>query len=306
MPKLEKKIDSSISERKKESAKNSVKKTKIKEDSVKKENIIKNNINKEKIEEETVIDKIKSFLTKVALMQEKAQSEDIEQKSTKESVNLEKNATKEVEKPKYMTEYYDLPYRYNEKIVKVLAQTPKRLFVYWDISDNDKEKYISTFGEDFFNKTYPVLLVYNEDKKYVKEVTINDFANSWYIDIEDSKTKYIIQLGRKFRNKPEIVNKSELEEKNIILQTDYLPIAVSNRMESPNDHVLLENIPEFITFRNVKTNEEISKSSRKFTDAYGNNYNIEDFYQMEYKNELSEEMFDMANPSSGVNSSMFK
>ena len=32
MPKLEKKIDSSISERKKESAKNSVKKTKIKED----------------------------------------------------------------------------------------------------------------------------------------------------------------------------------------------------------------------------------------------------------------------------------
>ena len=137
-------------------------------------------------------------------------------------------------------------------------------------------------------------------------MTINDFANSWYIDIEDSKTKYIIQLGRKFRNKPEIVNKSELEEKNIILQTDYLPIAVSNRMESPNDHVLLENIPEFITFRNVKTNEEISKSSRKFTDAYGNNYNIEDFYQMEYKNELSEEMFDMANPSSGVNSSMFK
>lgn len=306
MPKLEKKIESSSSEIENESTKSSVKKTKIKEDTVKKENITKNNLNKEEIEEETVIDKIKSFLTKIALIQEEAKNENIEQKSTKESINLEKNVTKEVEKPKYMTEYYDLPYRYNETIVKVLAQTPKKLFVYWDISDNDKEKYISAFGEDFFNKTYPVLLVYNEDKKYVKEVAINDFANSWYIDIEDPKTKYTIQLGRKFINKPEIINKSEFEEKNIILQTDYLPIAVSNRMESPNDHILLEEIPEFITFKNVKTNEEISKVSRNFTDTYGNNYNIEDFYQMEYKNELSEGMFDMANPSSGVNSSMFK
>ena len=36
-------------------------------------------------------------------------------------------------------EYYDLPYRYNETVVKILAQTPKILFVYWDVSDNDRE-----------------------------------------------------------------------------------------------------------------------------------------------------------------------
>ena len=52
-----------------------------------------------------------------------------------------------------MIEYYDLPYRYNETVVKILAQTPKRMFVYWDISDSDREKYIKTFCEDLFEKT---------------------------------------------------------------------------------------------------------------------------------------------------------
>jgi len=37
-------------------------------------------------------------------------------------------------------EYYDLPYRYNKTLVKILAQTPKRLFVYWDIADEDRAR----------------------------------------------------------------------------------------------------------------------------------------------------------------------
>ena len=60
-----------------------------------------------------------------------------------------------------LLEYYDLPYRYNQTIVKVLAQTPKTLFVYWDISDEDKKNYIKQYGKDFFNKTKPVLIIHN-------------------------------------------------------------------------------------------------------------------------------------------------
>jgi len=271
-----------------------------------------------KVDEATVIDKIKNFLAKIALMQEETKK-DLSEKTSKQEKKNSKIAEEEKEdskvedleddiynKPKYMLEYYDLPYRYNETIVKVLAQTPKKLFVYWDISDNDREKYIKAFGDDFFYKTYPVLLLYNEDKKYVREIAVNDFANSWYIDIEDSKTKYTIQLGRKFRNKPEIMNFAEFKQNNIILQTDYLPFADSNKMEAPNDHVLFESLPRFFVFRNVKTNEEITKELRSFKDAFGNNYDIKEFYQDSYQDELSEGMFDMSNPSSGVNSSIFK
>jgi len=254
--------------------------------------------------EETVIEKIKNFIAKIAAMQEEATNGEIEKTAGKEKKKITKK--KEVKKQQYSLEYYDLVYRYNETIVKILAQTPKRLFVYWDVSDDDRQKYIQTFGEDFFEKTYPVLLVYNEDRKYVKEVAVNDFANSWYIDVQDPKNKYTIQLGRKFRQVPHDINMEKVREENIILKTDYLPLANSNKLEAPNDHVLLESLPRYITFRNVKTNEEVVKSIGDFKDAFGNNYSVDGFYNEQYKDEISDRMFDMSNPSSGVNSSMFK
>lgn len=262
---------------------------------------------KEKVEEATIIEKIKNFLAKVIAMQEES-VEDVDKKTRERKINSKKG--KGVT-PDYLLEYYDLPYRYNETVVKILAQTPKRLFVYWDISDNDREKYIKTFGDDFFYKTYPVLLLYNEDKKYIKEIPINDFANSWYIDIQDPKNKYTIQLGRKFKGTPEVINMSVFEEEKIILRKDYLPFADSNKLEVPNDHVLLECLPRFITFRNVKTNQEYTRDLRSFKDVFGNTYNIKKFYKEEYTDELSEEgMFDMLNPTSAsklsTSSSFFK
>ncbi len=260
----------------------------------------------DEVTEETVIEKIKNFIAKIVAMQEEAQREEEELQNEKNALNIEDIERKrEEESKKYLVEYYDLPYRYNETTVKILAQTPKKLFVYWDISDNDRQKYVDTFGGEFFNKTYPVLLVYNEDKKYVKEVEINDFANSWYIDIDDPKTKYTIQLGRKLRDRS-IVDMQKVKEHNIILKTDYLPFADSNTLEAPNDHVLLESLPKFIIFRNVKTGEEIAKDLRKFKDIFGKRYSVKDFYNNHYEDELSEGMFDMANPSSRLSSSTFK
>ncbi len=277
----------------------------------------------QKIDELSVIEKIKSFIAKIAAMQEEARKESLAEKEEKTAKSSAKTKTakesksktkskvqseKEVKKIEYMLEYYDLPYRYNETIVKILAQTPKRMFVYWDISDNDREKYIKTFGEDFFVKTYPVLLLYNEDKKYVREIPINDFANSWYIDIPDPKTKYSIQLGRKFKTYDEIVhvNMQKVQENQIILHTDYLPFANSNVLEVPNDHVLLESLPRFIKFRNVRTNEETMKELKDIKNIFGNDYDVKGFYEEHYKEELSEGMFDMANPSSNLSSSSFK
>lgn len=257
-----------------------------------------------KIDEETVIEKIKNFIAKIAAMQEEATKEEIDKKEGTHKKKITKK--NEAKKQQYSLEYYDLVYRYNETIVKILAQTPKRLFVYWDISDNDRQKYVQTFGENFFEKTYPVLLVYNEDRKYVKEVVVNDFANSWYIDIQDPKNKYIIQLGRKFRQIPHDINMENVMKRDIILKTDYLPLANSNQLEVPNDHVLLENLPRFITFRNVKTNQEFVKDIGDFKDAFGNNYSVDGFYNEQYKDEISEGMFDMENPSSNLSSSSFK
>ena len=63
-------------------------------------------------------------------------------------------------------EYYDLPYRYNQTIVKLLAQTPTTLFIYWDISDEDRKRFEEQYGSDFFQNTKPILVVHNDTLNY--------------------------------------------------------------------------------------------------------------------------------------------
>ena len=191
-------------------------------------------------------------------------------------------------------EYFDLPYRYNETTVKVLAQTPKVLFVYWDISDHDREQYILNYGENFFNETYPVLLVKNETLGYVEEIPINDFANSWYIHISDPRSKYSVELGRKYKNMPKF-------------ESPYIYIKDSNEIIAPNDHVLLNEVKPKIKYKNAKTNEVIFKNisnvikDGKILDFYS-------LYQVIYNVEDINEFFtlDLNNPSSGNPTSTFK
>lgn len=100
-------------------------------------------------------------------------------KSVKKVATKKSTTTNTSKRMMETVEYYDLPYRYNQTVVKVLAQTPTTLFIYWDISDNDIEKFKEKYGNDFFETTEPVLIIYNDTLNYQFEVKINDFANSW-------------------------------------------------------------------------------------------------------------------------------
>ena len=171
-----------------------------------------------------------------------------------------KTSTKKVAKKKQpinIVESYDLPYRYNETIVKILYQTPNTLFVYWDIADSDRENYIKQYGENFFNITRPVLIVHNDTMHYNFEIPINDFANSWYLHINDSKCDYRVELGRR----PNYYNKEATKEIEEKIKTDYIYVSTSNEIESPNDHVLFStNENNTIKIRNVKNSNEKSIS----------------------------------------------
>jgi len=194
-------------------------------------------------------------------------------------------------------EYYDLPYRYNQTVVKVLAQTPNNLFIYWDISDKDRNNYKKQYGENFFENTKPVLIVHNDTLNYSFEVDINDFANSWYLHINDAKCDYRIELGRR------PISKLEKNE-----NTNYIYISSSNEIESPNDHVLFNKNQNMVYFKNTKTgtvtNKKIS-ANISFMRNMGKIYNIYDLYKAIYKDENIEEIFDLSNPSSGNPSSGF-
>lgn len=196
---------------------------------------------------------VKKSTTKSKATTTEKKSKTVKTSSTKASKS-KKDTTKKTSTTKSRTkksknesvsilEYYDLPYRYNQTIVKILVQTPENLFVYWDISDDDRKNLEEAYGNDFFYNTKPVLIIHNETMNYSFEIDINDFANSWYLKISDPDCKYNIELGRRFINN----NNNE-----------YIYISSSNELITPNDHVLY-NFDNPILFKNVKTNEYFSK-----------------------------------------------
>lgn len=204
--------------------------------------------------------------------------------SKKSKKVVEKSVQAKTKKPD-LVEYYDLPYRYNQTIVKILFQTPNKLFVYWDISDKDRKNFENTYGLEFFNITKPVLVIHNKTKNYTFEIDINDFANSWYFNINDEKCEYFVELGRRPK------------ENNTFIPDNYIYVASSNQIETPNDHILFEKEQKLVFYRNVKTNMECSKdiATLNLLKYMGNSHSVNKLYDKIYKDE---KVFVRNNPTS--------
>jgi hypothetical protein len=202
----------------------------------------------------------------------------------------------ELTKLNNIAEYYDLPYRYNETVVKVLAQNPTTLFVYWDISDNDKILFEEKYGKDFFTTTKPILIVHNLTYNYTYEVEINDFANNWYLTVTDSNSKYVIELARK-RIDPNEIFMNDGYDLNTLPQT-FLRVSASNIIESPNDHILFFKNNQRISFINTVTNKITEKvinlkNDKKDITAIYSHYSLDE-----------DDQFDFTNPSSTMTSNV--
>lgn len=257
---------------------------------IKNEKVKKDTVSKSKSIEEPKTKKVvaKKSTNKKPTAKETVAKKDTTKKATngtakrktttrKSSSSAKKTSSKSVAN---IIEYYDLPATYNQTTVKLLFQTPKKLFVYWEISEADKQKYFAENGDDFFEKTTPYLIVKNKTKNYSFEVEINDFANSWYFDVPDSNCEYEVTLIRK--------NKVTQESTWI---TD------SNELEVPNNRILFEQNRKEIFFKNVKTNAVISKTvvNLQFINHLGNVCNANSFYKKFY---AEEDLYTLNNPSS--------
>jgi len=197
--------------------------------------------------------------------------------ASKKSTVTKKRTPKKVPN---IIEYYDLPDRYDKTMVKLLFQTPKRLFVYWEISEADRKIFLEKNGKDFFENTVPYLVVRNKTKNYTFEIEINDYANSWYFDIPDSNSEYDVELIRKNRIS------------NISVQ-----ITSSNHLEVPNNKILFDQNRKEIFFKNVKTASVTSKNvaNIQFIAHAGKIQKAQNFYTNFYK---ENDLVQITNPTS--------
>lgn len=94
------------------------------------------------------------------------------------------------------SEYYDLPIKYNKTIIRLLLQSPKCMYAYWEISENTKEEF-SNYIDDYNRQ---ILKITNLTKNYSYEIPIDPFTNNYYIHVEDTDCKYVVELGRVSKN----------------------------------------------------------------------------------------------------------
>ena len=253
------------------------------------------NTDKKEVKEKNTKATTKKSTSKKATTETKKKSSTTKKTTTaKKKTSTSTTKKKSIAKAKKLdsnvvAEYYDLPYRYNETMVKILYQTPNVLFVYWDISDTDRENFKKEYGDNFFYNTRPILKVFNLTKGYNFEVEINDFANSWYINVNDANCDYKVELARKTIKYEENLN------------TDYIYVSTSNDIEFPNDHILLDELPNKVKFRNVKNNFITTKNiSTLHLIGINKIYTVHDFYKRFYKDEILDEINNkkLINPSS--------
>ena len=280
---------------------NNAKKTKKNTQTASKKTTKKENITRKSTAKSTKTSSKKKSAVKSKIATRKvAIKKDVSKKIAKKTIEKNKNQSpsiveslinKDLTEKFNVSEYYDLPAKYEKTVVKILAQTPNTLFVYWDISDEDRNNLINQYGQYFFYDTKPVLKITNETKGYSFEIDINDFANCWYLHINDAKCKYNVELGRR-------------PITSIKLPNNYVYISSSNIIEAPNDHILFENTQNMVYFKNVKTNQISKKPLINFTFMrnLGKYYNIFDFYKKAYK----DEDFSTSTKLVGNSSSVFK
>ncbi len=97
------------------------------------------------------------------------------------------------------SEYYELPKAYNRTLIRLLVQSPTRMFCYWEVSD----KTIKEFNRKYANydNSIAVLKITNLTHNYSYSIPVSPFANNYYIDVEDSGCNYQVELGRIAKSK---------------------------------------------------------------------------------------------------------
>jgi hypothetical protein len=91
---------------------------------------------------------------------------------------------------------YVLPEFYNYDTMVLYAVDPNWLFACWEISDHKKNAFIEDFGKYLWDKSVPILKVTNITRNESFNIRINDFSDSWYINVPYPNCLYKTEIGR--------------------------------------------------------------------------------------------------------------
>lgn len=90
----------------------------------------------------------------------------------------------------------DLPIGYGATVLRALPRDPYWAYLYWEISQNTRDRIRRDAGEWIFDITEPLIRVLNERGDIVKEVPVLLDASSWYVNLTPNGA-FHFELGLK-------------------------------------------------------------------------------------------------------------
>lgn len=158
------------------------------------------------------------------------------------------------------TEYYELPSKYNKTIVRLLVQSPTRMFVYWEV-DDDTIRYFESMKLNY-DSARPVLKIKNITMNYSYDLEIDPFTTNYYIEVKDPDCIYQVELGRKQNNK-------------------YVNLYTSNSATVPRNNPIYHGESEEVIYRNYIKLDMTDKFTVYYSDRR-KNYNLDGSNPQDY------------------------
>lgn len=128
-----------------------------------------------------------------------------------------------------------LPSGYGDNRITLLARDPHWLFAYWEISHTKRNTFFEEFGQTVWEKSVPVLKVTNVSSNSSFYVRINEYSDNWYINVPDTNSLYVVEIGRK------------------VSDEFFIHLASSNYIETPTDKCSLNDSACFIDYRSLQS-----------------------------------------------------
>ncbi|WP_066637077.1 DUF4912 domain-containing protein [Desulfolucanica intricata] len=94
---------------------------------------------------------------------------------------------------------------YGSDRMVLMVRDPDWLYAYWEITATKQEEFNQNYGPSAWRSSEPVLRVYDvtgisfngENANYYKDISINNDADSWHINVGEPNRAFCVDLGRK-------------------------------------------------------------------------------------------------------------
>jgi len=98
-----------------------------------------------------------------------------------------------------------IPWKYGKDRMTLMVRDPNWIFAYWEISAASQQEFSSSYGQEAWNNSRSVLRVYDitgvegfdgANAKDFTDIPIDDYVDSWHIDMERPNATFCVDLGR--------------------------------------------------------------------------------------------------------------